>query len=326
MPLLLAAGGLIGLGALAKSIAAFIPVIGALLFILASRRLKPVLSNWQRYLLAGCAALAPLLAFYAAREAAGPGYLDAVIFNDLAGRYSQSLIPETSPTYYLENLLKGWFLAGPLLLTLPLALRGLGTRERMLALYAGCIVVAALAIYSAAATRAIQYALPLFPWLAMLAAIALKRLLQKFAIDPWKAGKRLVPVALVLTLCLLGTQLTARAFWWRYEMFPARQSGPQASYGDLFAALAARGITHITIVDPGFQREDERGLFPAAALAPPRLGDPRPSHDPSADGPVIPGDLARELRARRLREMAGRKRRTHRSLRDQEPERGPENF
>jgi 4-amino-4-deoxy-L-arabinose transferase-like glycosyltransferase len=261
-PPLVAAGVMIGLGALAKSIAAFIPVMGVLLFLLLGRRLTSVLANWQRYLLASLAAILPLLTFYGAREAAGPGYLDAVVFNDLAGRYSRSLIPETSPLFYLEHLSKGWFFAGPLLLILPIGLWGLGRRERTLALYAGCIVFAALAIYSAAATRAMQYALPLFPWLAILSAISLKRLIGIFALDRWKAGKRLVPVALIIGLGLLGAQLTARALWWRYEMFPARQSGPQASYGNLFAALAARGITHVTIVDPGFQREHEQGYSP----------------------------------------------------------------
>jgi len=261
--LLLACGGLIGLGALSKSIAAFLPVVGVLLFILCARRVTTVFACWQRYLLSGFAALGPLAAFYVARERAGPGYVEAAVFNDFVGRYSQSLILETSsPTFYLEHLAKGWFFAGPLLLALPLGLRGLGRREHLLSLYAGCVVLVALAIYSSAANRAMQYALPLFPWLAMLVAIALKRLLCAFVLRPWHGGRHLAPFALTLALCLLGAQLTERALWWRYEMFPARQSGPQASYGELFATLAGRGVTQMTVVDPGFVREEEKGYSP----------------------------------------------------------------
>ncbi len=261
--LLLAAGSLIALGALSKSVAAFIPVTGTLLFILVAGRLRPVLACWPRYALAFVAALAPLLAFYAAREWLGPGYLSAIIQNDMTGRFGELTdVEATPPTYYLQHLVTGWFFAGPLLLLVPLGLRKLVVRERTLALYASCVVVGALAIYSAAATRAMQYALPLFPWLAMLVAIALKRLLRTYVTRPWWNGQRLVPLALGCALCLLGTQLTARAMWWRFEMFPARQSGAQASYGDLFTSLASRGVTAVTVIDPGFGRREERGYAP----------------------------------------------------------------
>jgi 4-amino-4-deoxy-L-arabinose transferase-like glycosyltransferase len=261
--LLLASGGLIALGALSKSVAAFIPVTGTLIFILVAGRLRPVLACWPRYGLAFVAALGPLLAFFAAREWMGPGYLSAIVQNDMTGRFGELTdVEATTPTFYLEHLVKGWFFAGPLLLLIPLGLRKLGPRERALALYAGCVVLGALAIYSAAATRAMQYALPLFPWLAMLVAIALKRLLRTYVIAPWSDGQRLMPLALGCALCLLGTQLTARAMWWRFEMFPARQSGAQASYGNLFAALAARGVSQVTVIDPGFGRREERGYAP----------------------------------------------------------------
>jgi hypothetical protein len=251
------------LGALAKSIAAFIPVVGVLVFIAITRRVTTVFAAWPRYLAAGLAALGPLVAFYIARERAGPGYVEAVVFNDLVGRYRETMILEPSgPTFYLEHLAKGWFFAGPLLLALPLGLRGLGRRERLLSLYAASVVLVALAIYSSAANRAMQYALPLFPWLAMLVAITLKRLLGAYVIRPWHGGSRLAPLALALALSLLGAQLTERALWWRYEMFPARQSGAQASYGELFAKLAGRGLTQLTVVDSGFVREEEKGYSP----------------------------------------------------------------
>ncbi|WP_300973490.1 glycosyltransferase family 39 protein [Sphingomonas sp. LHG3406-1] len=260
--LLLASGALVGLGALTKSIAAFIPVTGILLFILLAGRFGRVLSQWQRYALAAAAALLPLLAFYAAREAVGPGYLAAVAYNDVVGRLTESLITRSTWTFYFEHLGKGWFFAGPLLVALPLGLRGLNRRERVLALYTGCILVTALLVYSVPTNRAMQYALPLFPWLAIIAAIALKRLLDRYIVEPWTAGERLLPAALGLALCLIGSQLTARAMWWRYEGFPARQHYALATYGDLFAALAARGVRDLIVVDPGTVRQEETGYAP----------------------------------------------------------------
>lgn len=247
---MVAIGGLIAAGALTKSIAAFIPVAGLLVYLVAVGRLKRVLLLWPRYAVAGAVAVAPLLIFYALREAAAPGYLSAVTHNDIFGRFSEELIRPTSPFYYVRELFFGWFVAGPFLVAAPLALASCTGRTKLLFLYATSIAGTSLVVYSAASNRAVQYALPMFPWLAIMAALTLRYLAQ-FVAESWREGKTAQAVALVAAFALAGGQLIYRAADWRYERFPERQFYAESSYGDLFAALSARGITKVTVVEPG---------------------------------------------------------------------------
>jgi hypothetical protein len=56
-----------------KSVAAFIPFSGVLLYAILTNRLGRILGLWPRYAFAGAVALMPLLLFTALREAASPG-------------------------------------------------------------------------------------------------------------------------------------------------------------------------------------------------------------------------------------------------------------
>ena len=256
-----AIGGLIASAALTKSIAAFIPVTGVLLYLAAIRRFPRVLSQWQRYAVAAALAVAPLLTFYALREAAGPGYLKAVLHNDILGRFSETMIEPTSPLYYVGQIFLGWFVAGPFLLAAPLAMAHCSPRERLLFIYSAAIVGASLLVFSAASNRAVQYALPMFPWLSIMAVLTL-RYLVRVVVTSWRGGKTLLAIALGATLVMVGGQVTYRAAYWRYQAFPERQFYAQSSYGDLFAALSARGVTAVTVVDPGVRHLGIPGYAP----------------------------------------------------------------
>src|SRR4051794_3932127 len=207
---MLAIGGLIAAGALTKSIAAFIPVTGVLVYLAAAARVQRIFSLWPRYLLAGVVAVAPLLVFYALREAAAPGYLSAVIYNDIFGRFSETLIQPTSPFYYVRELFLGWFVAGPFLVAAPLALASSSGRARLLFVYAASIAGTSLLVYSVAANRAVQYALPMFPWLAIMGSLTLRYLCQ-FVAGTWRDGKTAQAVALAAAFALAGGQLVYRA-------------------------------------------------------------------------------------------------------------------
>lgn len=61
---------------------------------------------------------------------------------------------------------------------------------------------------------------------------------------------------------LVSGQLIYRAAYWRYQGFPSRQFYPQSSYGNLFAELSARGITTLTVVDPGQNHHGRVGYAP----------------------------------------------------------------
>lgn len=258
---MLAIGGLIAAGALTKSIAAFILVTGVLIYLAATGRFGRALSRWHRYGVAAVLAVAPLLVFCALREAAAPGYVGAVLYNDILGRFGAALLPPTSPFYYVKELFLGWFIAGPFLIAAPLALRHCSSREKLPFIYSASIAAASLMVYSAASNRAVQYALPMFPWLAILAALTLRYLFQRVT-QSWRDGSRAQAVLLGFVLLTFGAQLTYRAADWRYRRFPERSSYPQATYGDLFAELSARGVTKLTVLDPGVRHLGQPGYVP----------------------------------------------------------------
>ena len=247
---MIAIGALVGAGAMTKSIAAFIPVAGALPYLAATGRLKRTLSLSHRYSVAAGLAVGPLLIFYLAREAVGPGYLATVLFNDIAGRFSETLIKPTAPWYYLKELSFGWIVAGPFLVATPFALAECTGRTRLLFIYAASIAGTSLLVFSAASNRAVQYALPMFPWLSIMGVLTLRYLLR-FVRDALREGKKAQAVVLGLALLLAGGQMPNRAAEWRFQRFPERQFYAQSSYGDLFGEVSARGVSKLTVVDPG---------------------------------------------------------------------------
>ena len=256
-----AIGALIAAGALTKSIAAFIPLAGVVLYLVLVGRFKRTLSHSHRYAVAGAVAVGPLFIFYASREAASPGYMSAVIYNDIVGRFRETLIEATSPYYYVKELFAGWFVAGPFLVAAPLAFANCSGRSKLLFVYAASIATASLLVYSAASNRAVQYALPMFPWLSIVAVLTL-RYLGQYVVRTWRDGKMALAVILGVVLISIGGQLTVRAATWRYQRFPERQFYPQSSYGNLFADLSARGVTKLTVVDPGVLHLGKPGYAP----------------------------------------------------------------
>ena len=256
-------GSLVGLAAMTKSVAAFIPLVGVFPYAIALRRWPRMFISWPSYALAVALGIGPLLLFVLLRESMAPGYVDAILFNDITGRFANALVSEeTGPLYYVEDLLKGWFFAGPFLLAFPLVFRHLSGRSRLLAIYSAAISLTTLSIYSAAATRAIQYALPVMPWLAIAAALTLRHLVTGYVRAPWQAGRRAQASLIALGLSLVTAQLTSRAVYWRTEGFPARQFYPQASYGDVFAMLAGRGVLDFVVVEPGYTHLGVPGYAP----------------------------------------------------------------
>lgn len=259
---LLAIGALLGAAAMTKSIAGFIPCVGPLVYLIARKRTGRVFGNWRVYAPAVAAALLPLIIFYAARETTAPGYLTAVLHNDMGGRFSQSLIGNTTSHWFYTELLIGWFFAGPLLLLVPLIWRDLHGKSRALMIWSLYTAVSVALIYSFSSTRLVHYALPAFPWLSIVAALTLRCLFERFVATPFRDGNKLKAGLIAVAGLLAVLSLGSRAFHWRYEAFPARQFYPQASYGALFAQLQASGVRRVTVLDPGFSLEGSPGYVP----------------------------------------------------------------
>jgi 4-amino-4-deoxy-L-arabinose transferase-like glycosyltransferase len=240
-------GGLIACALLTKSTAGLIPLAGIPLYLLATKRLRRPFESWRQYAAMAGMASTPLLLFFAAREAAAPGYLDAVFFNDLLGRFQQTLIGrDTSPSLFLEAVFIGWFLAGPLLVLAPMLFSFLRRRERAVFLYSLILAGSQIAICSFSATRLVHYILPAFPWLAIAAAVAGAALWKKY-LTPTSVNNFVGVATIVMVgsgLCIL----TAKSLLWRYREIPR---APEALYGELFAEVAQRGYSKLLVSDPG---------------------------------------------------------------------------
>lgn len=253
---MVAAGLLIAGAVLTKSIAGLIPGAGVAVYLIATARL-PRLWRSARYARMLVAALAPVLLFFLAREAVGPGYLAAAWRNDVVGRFSESLIGAQSPPwFYAEILYAGWFLAGALLLLLPIVFADVKGKARAALTYSLCIAGVSLVALSFASTKLLHYALPIFPLLAVAAAIIARAMAGKIA-GAWARGSRPSAASglLVLLCALLTANFAATAVHWRYRGFPERQFYTQAMYGSLFASLQRQGAHRIHVIDPGFVLE-----------------------------------------------------------------------
>lgn len=157
--------------------------------------------------------------------------------------------------------MSGWFAGGVILIAVPLVFSSLPGRSKLLMVYVLSITLVSLAVFSSASNRAVQYALPMFPWLAIMGAFTLHHI-ARYVAKFWRSGQRLQSGMLTLILVTLTGQAVYNCADWRYHRFPERDFYPQSSYGDLFAALAGRGITRFTVMDPGYRHLGTTGYHP----------------------------------------------------------------
>jgi len=249
--LLAAAGVLIALAALTKTIAGLVPGAGVALYLLVSNRSRRALET-PRYGLMLAAGLTPLAVFYLAREWLAPGYLHAVWFNDFVGRYQAQLGPVHRPLWFFLQLMTfDWmFSAGPLAFLAPLGLIGCEGQTRRALVYSLCCVATELFVISVPATRLPQYMLPALPWLAIACAITAVEWFRRISRPDGTEGTVRHGVALALVAVAM-VSIALPALRLRYDIVPSRAVSPEGSYGAMFASLHDQGIRGATIIEPG---------------------------------------------------------------------------
>lgn len=251
--LLIAFALLVAAATMTKGIAGLVPGMGALVYLLLTRRIGRVLRD-PRYLLAGVVALIPVALFLVARETAAKGYLVAALYNDVAGRFGDVLDGHTGSAFYYPQALFGGslFVAGPATLLVPAAILIAKGRRRAALIFALCCVAAPLTILSLAATKLAHYAIPVIPWLAVATALAVDvvcRRLAKVSLAG-RVSARSVFICIFGLALVPGVALSAR---YRYDFFPRDQFYPRAGYGALLAELRKRGVNEVTLVEPGIK-------------------------------------------------------------------------
>lgn len=164
---------LLALAALTKGIAAFIFLPGVALYALFDKNVRTTLKNHHFYLalliFAGI-----VMDYYLLREYYNAGYVDAVIQNEISGRYNEVIEShDGGPLFYLEQLsntqFKYWFLFLPLGMIL-----GLLSKEaiiRKFTLFAIITTTVHFLVLTWGGTKLMWYTIPELPIFAAIVAI-----------------------------------------------------------------------------------------------------------------------------------------------------------
>ena len=190
------AGGCIVGAILTKSVAGAMPGLGVGVYLALIGRVGRIAN--QRYAAAGAVVVGVVLLFLVVREIAAPGYLAASWHNDVAGRFSGSLVGMGKPaTFYLSILWAGYFSATPLLVVAPLVVRLTRGRGRAALVYSLCIAATLIATTSLAASKLHHYVLPAMPFMAAAAAITLDTIWRRRRAETGMVGVALAIVGVV---------------------------------------------------------------------------------------------------------------------------------
>lgn len=248
---------------LTKSVHALIGLPALLLHAALTGRLRRLLLARGMYL--GLAATAGAVAlFVLLRERAAPGYLDAMLANDVLGRYLDTVERHAAPAgYYLRGFVDGRFAPWILLLPAAAAATLAGRRDRgwRLSLLALLFALTALLVLETARTKIHWYDAQLYPPLALVVGVGVARvvhrLLDRRAASPGAvlparaAGREALAAASFLVLPLaINLRAPGRDIVSGYAV----TDDPRLRYGGLFAALRERtpAPLRLQVVDDGF--------------------------------------------------------------------------
>ena len=249
------AGGCIVGAILTKSVAGAMPGLGVGVYLVSVGRVGRIAD--RRYAAAGAVVVGVVLLFLLVREIAAPGYLAASWHNDVAGRFSGSLVGAGKPaTFYLSILWAGYFSATPLLIVAPLVVRQTRGRGRAALAYSLCIAATLIATTSLAASKLHHYILPAMPFMAAAAAITLDTIWRRRRADTGMVGVALAIVGVVaIGLAVEGGLIR------RYGAPPRYEGAASGGYGALFDRLAQQPLP-IVAVDPGFANHGDPHYAP----------------------------------------------------------------
>ena len=256
--------GVMGAGALlTKGIAGGVPGAGVLLYALVVRRWRRLFGT-PAYPIAAVIAAAPVLIFLVLREATLPGYLHAMIYNDVSGRFNEALDDHSgSPFYYLDDtFIRGLFSLGPAALLVPLVLPIAQGRVRLAIVFALCVSLAQLVIVTMSSTKLTHYYLSAYPFVAIAAALAVHTLLVRMrtAAQGGSSAPRTLTITRLVPALLLALGVV-QAVVARETVLAPRERYPRARYGALLDALASERAP-VLLVESGLRIPDDPHYAP----------------------------------------------------------------
>ncbi|RYE19596.1 MAG: hypothetical protein EOP51_19565 [Sphingobacteriales bacterium] len=163
-----------------KGIAGLLVAPALLIYTIYKRKLGYIVGQKEIYISAFFFLVA-IGSYYIAREAVNPGYLKAVMENELGGRYLSTLEGHNHPpTFYIDNFLKSklipWIFFFPFCVFV-LLISGDKT-IRSFTILALLFITVLLVIISTAQTKLDWYDAPVFPFIAIVTGLGLYMILQ----------------------------------------------------------------------------------------------------------------------------------------------------
>lgn len=154
-----------------KGVAGIIPLTGIFVYFFTQKASIKILTNYQIYL-AILAFITLYLGYYLVREHFDPGYIKAVLSNEL-GFYKNNFHKQEPFLYYINNLINYKFKTYILyaLLGIIIGLLQKNKLIRKFTLFATCYVVFFLLVHSLSTNKNYWYDAPAFPFLCLLVAI-----------------------------------------------------------------------------------------------------------------------------------------------------------
>jgi 4-amino-4-deoxy-L-arabinose transferase-like glycosyltransferase len=242
---------------LTKGVAGLIPGVGVVIYlVLTGRWRRPFVTPW--YLVGAGIVLLACVTFYGLRELAAPGYLEAVLRNELTGRFLYTQSGHRAPFFFYVQLIVGsTFSAGPLLLLLPFGFAAATGRVRLGIVFGTCVAAAIVLVFSTSATKLPWYVVPAYPFLAVALALSAFVLAGRIVGARGASTDRgqSFPDPRAFALVLLAAAIAGVAIL-RHEPITRDAVGSQGSYDLVFANLHERGIRTVTVVEGGDRNAD----------------------------------------------------------------------
>lgn len=256
--------GIMGAGALmTKAVAGAVPGAGFLLYLLVTRRFQKVVKN-SDYLIGAVLAVVPILLFLILRERADPGYLNAMIYNDVSGRFKEALDDHAGPPwYYIDGtFFSGLFSLGVAALLSPFALPVARGRVRLALIFSLCIALAQLVVITMTSTKLSHYYLPAYPFVAIATALAVHAILVRLRtqVKSGTAPRQRLWLATTVSALLL-TFGVARAVHVDHTLLYEREHYPRSRYGVLLEALSHERAP-VLAIEPGWSIPDDPHYAP----------------------------------------------------------------
>ena len=181
------------LATMTKGVAGLLFAPGLILSVFVFRKAKQVFTDVKTYV-AVLTLLFFIIGFYVLRDYYNPGYIDAVMKNELGGRFMQGLEGHKNPFgYYFNIIAKFQFRPWVFFIPFGLLIGIMSSEYRKLTIYCFIVSSSFLLVISSAQTKLDWYDAPVFPILSILCGIGVWRLWEVLMnshhiLEKWKLG------------------------------------------------------------------------------------------------------------------------------------------